>query len=92
ALGISVFAGEAEEARIDDVLLDAYSGKLKPVYNYLKDTPGIAGAPVPHLPREHVTKNFAKYASFDLGRGCPFECSFCTIINVQGRKSRFRTP
>ena len=23
-----------------------------------------------------------------LGRGCPFECSFCTIINVQGRKSR----
>lgn len=91
-LGISVFAGEAEEARIDDVLLDAYAGKLKPVYNYLKDTPGIAGAPVPHLPAEQVTKNFAKYASFDLGRGCPFECSFCTIINVQGRKSRFRTP
>jgi len=23
--------------------------------------------------------------------GCPFQCSFCTIINVQGRKSRFRT-
>ena len=31
-------------------------------------------------------------SSFDLGRGCPFQCSFCTIINVQGRKSRFRTP
>lgn len=31
------------------------------------------------------------YATADLGRGCPFECSFCTIINVQGRKSRFRT-
>ena len=30
--------------------------------------------------------------SFDAGRGCPFQCSFCTIINVQGRKSRFRTP
>ena len=29
-------------------------------------------------------------SSFDLGRGCPFQCSFCTIINVQGRKSRFR--
>jgi len=28
----------------------------------------------------------------DLGRGCPYQCSFCTIINVQGRKSRFRTP
>jgi hypothetical protein len=30
-------------------------------------------------------------ASFDAGRGCPFQCSFCTIINVHGRKSRFRT-
>ena len=32
------------------------------------------------------------YSSIDLGRGCPYQCSFCTIINVQGRKSRFRTP
>ena len=32
------------------------------------------------------------YTSFDAGRGCPFQCSFCTIINVQGRKSRHRTP
>src|SRR5947199_728696 len=30
-------------------------------------------------------------ASFDAGRGCPYQCSFCTIINVQGRKSRFRS-
>ena len=30
-------------------------------------------------------------SSFDLGRGCPYQCSFCTIINVQGRKSRFRS-
>ena len=29
--------------------------------------------------------------SFDAGRGCPFQCSFCTIINVQGRKSRYRS-
>ena len=29
--------------------------------------------------------------SFDAGRGCPYQCSFCTIINVQGRKSRYRS-
>ena len=29
-------------------------------------------------------------SSLDFGRGCPYQCSFCTIINVQGRKSRFR--
>jgi hypothetical protein len=26
----------------------------------------------------------------DCGRGCPFNCTFCTIINVQGRKMRYR--
>ena len=31
------------------------------------------------------------YTSFDAGRGCPYQCSFCTIINVQGRKSRYRS-
>lgn len=90
-LGISFFGGESEDGRIDEVLQDAYAGELKPIYDWLKDTPNIAGAPIPFLPREQVENNTNKFSSFDLGRGCPFECSFCTIINVQGRKSRFRT-
>ena len=92
ALGIGLFAGEAEEGRIDEVLVDAFHGQLKPLYNHLKNTPNIAGAPIPFLPKVQVDRNINRYSSFDLGRGCPFECSFCTIINVQGRKSRFRTP
>ena len=91
AMGISFFAGEAEEGRMDQVLRDAAANALKPVYNYLKATPNLAGAPIPFLNRREVEKNITHYSSFDLGRGCPFECSFCTIINVQGRKSRFRT-
>ena len=43
------------------------------------------------LPRERVNRTIGMIASFDAGRGCPFLCSFCTIINVQGRKSRYRT-
>jgi pyruvate-formate lyase-activating enzyme len=43
------------------------------------------------LPRDIVLRNAGSYTSFDAGRGCPFQCSFCTIINVQGRKSRYRT-
>jgi hypothetical protein len=92
SLGISFFAGEAEERRIDEVLRDGFSGSLKPIYNYLAHAPNLAGEPIPLLDKSDVAKNFTGVSSFDLGRGCPFECSFCTIINVQGRKSRFRTP
>lgn len=91
ALGISFYAGEAEEERLDAVLMDAFFGRLKPIYDHLAAAPSIAGAPVPYLSPVEVARNLNSYASFDLGRGCPFECSFCTIINVQGRKSRFRT-
>jgi hypothetical protein len=90
-LGIGLFAGESEDGRIDEVLLDALHGQMKPLYNHLKVTPNLDGAPIPLMPASQVAKNLTRYSSFDLGRGCPFECSFCTIINVQGRKSRFRS-
>lgn len=90
-IGCSLFAGECEEGRLDEVLRDAWNGELRPVYNYLKDLPGLEGAPLPVLPKHVLKRNSQSWSSFDLGRGCPFQCSFCTIINVQGRKSRFRT-
>jgi hypothetical protein len=89
-MGISIFAGEAEENRLDIVMRDAWDGKLKPLYRYTDDLPGLEGAPVPSLPAAALARNEGRRSSFDLGRGCPFQCSFCTIINVQGRKSRFR--
>ena len=57
----------------------------------MKDLPGMEGAPLPFLPKAHVERTLGLSTSFDAGRGCPYQCSFCTIINVQGRKSRFRT-
>jgi Radical SAM superfamily len=91
-LGISFFAGEAEEGRLDEVLRDAWSGELKPLYDFMDDLPGLEGAATPILPREHVRRTSGSLSSADLGRGCPYQCSFCTIINVQGRKSRYRSP
>ena len=90
-LGISFFAGEAEEGRLGEVLKDAYNRRMKPIYNYLKDLPTLENEPIPLLPANEVNKTSGAYGSFDLGRGCPFDCSFCTIINVQGKKSRYRT-
>ena len=46
---------------------------------------------MPFLPKRYVERTLGLSASFDAGRGCPYQCSFCTIINVQGRKSRFRS-
>jgi tRNA A37 methylthiotransferase MiaB len=91
AMGISLFAGEAEGGRLDQVLRDAYAGRLRPLYNYMNDLPGLEGAVVPTLPMENLHRIVDSYSSFDCGRGCPFQCSFCTIINVQGRKSRYRS-
>jgi hypothetical protein len=90
-LGITLFAGEAEGGRMAGLLRDLDRGTPQPVYDYLHDLPDLEAATFPILPREIVTRVMRHYASFDAGRGCPFQCSFCTIINVQGRKSRYRS-
>lgn len=89
-LGITLFAGEAE-GRLDELLQAAYRNELAPLYNFMDDLPGLEGAPSPFLPRDVVKRTSGTRTSFDAGRGCPFLCSFCTIINVQGRKSRARS-
>jgi radical SAM superfamily enzyme YgiQ (UPF0313 family) len=89
-LGVSLFAGEAE-GRFEMFIKDAYDKRLKSLYNYLADPPNVDGVPEPFLPNGIVKKTVGKMSSFDAGRGCPFICSFCTIINVHGRKSRYRS-
>jgi hypothetical protein len=89
-MGIAMFAGEAE-GRFDAVLRDAAADRLAPTYDFLKDLPGMEGTPAPFLPKQYVTRTIGHNSSFDAGRGCPYQCSFCTIINVQGRKSRYRS-
>ena len=89
-MGCSLFAGEAEE-HFDRVLNDALNDRLEPVYNTMADLPELQGAVTPFLPEKLVRRYDGLISSFDAGRGCPFQCSFCTIINVQGRKSRYRS-
>jgi radical SAM superfamily enzyme YgiQ (UPF0313 family) len=90
-IGVSLFAGEAE-GRLEQVLCDAAGGRLKPLYNFMSDLPNLEGAAMPLLPAERVKRTAGENTSFDAGRGCPYQCSFCTIINVQGRLSRHRSP
>jgi hypothetical protein len=68
------------------------SHALKPLYNFMAELPSIQGSPIPILVAERARRTAGAVTSFDAGRGCPYQCSFCTIINVQGRKSRRRSP
>jgi len=89
-MGVSLFAGEAE-GRLREVLRDVAANQLKPVYNFMNDLPHLEGAALPFLPSARILRTAGANTSLDAGRGCPYQCSFCTIINVQGRKSRYRS-
>ena len=89
-LGIALFAGEAE-GRLDEVIRAADRRDLHGIHRFLDDLPDLEGAPTPYLPARTLRRTSAMRTSLDAGRGCPFLCSFCTIINVQGRKSRSRS-
>jgi Radical SAM superfamily len=88
-LGVTLFAGEAE-GRLEGLFADALAGRLAPLYNYMDDLPALQRQITPFLPAPIVRRYAESIGAFDAGRGCPFQCSFCTIINVQGRKSRWR--
>ncbi len=90
--GCTIVLGEVEETW-ENILKDAVEGKLQPTYNFLADLPDLQFKPLPRIHKSYL-KHFARsnFGTIDCGRGCPFNCSFCTIINVQGRKMRMRDP
>src|SRR4249920_3224138 len=64
ALGISFFAGESEEGRLDEVLRDGWNGTLKPLYNYMDNLPSMEGAAPPSLPPAALARNEGMISSF----------------------------
>ena len=89
--GVTIVKGEVEETWAE-ILKDAVNGQLRPLYDFVDDKPDLFTKPIPildtRLMKRFVASNFG---TIDCGRGCPFNCSFCTIINVQGRKMRVRS-
>jgi len=90
AEGITLVAGETE-LRWAELLKAAYEDRLEPLYNFLADKPNLEGVPGPLMPRRNLHYFINAQTSFDAGRGCPFHCTFCTIINVQGNTMRGRS-
>jgi radical SAM superfamily enzyme YgiQ (UPF0313 family) len=90
-LGVTVVKGEVEETW-GEILADALRDRLKPLYDFLDRKPDLFDKPIPAIHRSYL-RHFmtSNYGTIDCGRGCPYNCSFCTIINVQGHKVRARS-
>lgn len=89
--GVSLVCGEVEGSEIlANILNDAIRNKLKPYY-IIPEAPEIKDAPIPEADPEYLKHFMQPMCTIDTSRGCPFNCSFCTIINVQGRKIRCRS-
>ena len=90
--GVTVVAGEVE-GRWEGILREALQGTLQPLYNFLDRPPDLHKTPMPRISKRYLRRFVSpNFGTLDCGRGCPFNCSFCTVINVQGRAMRFRNP
>jgi hypothetical protein len=88
--GVTLFKGEAESPGVlASMLRDALEGELRPVYEAV-EPPDLDRTPIPEVDVKYLRRFVSRLATLDTSRGCPYGCSFCTIINVQGRKMRCR--
>jgi len=93
-LGAALFIGEAE-GHFDEIVRDAHAGTMKPIYNYGGEKVDMEKALLPtHVPinvERRLALGLNPVNPIEAGRGCPYKCSFCTVINVHGREARARS-
>jgi hypothetical protein len=86
--GLSFALSEAEVIW-HDILTDAVHGELQPVYGHSRPwqdrlDPVTVTPPTPRQLRSYVTPLLGLYPA----RGCPFNCTFCSVVKIAGHKVR----
>jgi radical SAM superfamily enzyme YgiQ (UPF0313 family) len=83
----SVIIGEAEEIW-PEFINDVQHNNIKPFYKAHK-TADLTKSPMP----AYNKINFNKYEMIlmETSRGCSYECEFCSIPNLHGKKKRYKT-
>ena len=81
-------SGEAEDT-VADLVAAIEGGTTKGIFESEKK-PDLSTSPIPRF--DLLT--LADYASVSVqtSRGCPHDCEFCDIVNLYGRKPRYKTP
>lgn len=79
-----VVLGEAE-----DIIKDIVEGKYKKGIIYGSKTENLDELPFPDL---NLISSNIKVAPVSTSRGCPYNCTFCSVTEMFGRKFRFRSP
>jgi len=79
-----VVIGEAE-GLIADLARDLEQGAAKPVYQ-AADRPEMSTSPLPDLSLIKMRRYSTMAVQYS--RGCPFNCEFCDIIEIYGRRPR----
>ena len=92
---IVVVSGEVEGSW-ERILADVLNGQAQRLYSFAQDLKSLVDIEQAPLPVVSPTtmRHFARssFGTVETSRGCPFTCSFCSIINVQGRTMRERSP
>jgi radical SAM superfamily enzyme YgiQ (UPF0313 family) len=83
-----VVVGEPDEV-FDRIAADLERGPAKRLY-VINDKPDIRKTPVPRFDLLKIKKYASMAVQFS--RGCPFQCEFCDIITLYGRKPRTKSP
>ncbi len=81
----ALFVGECETLW-PTVVADVEAGRLQPIYNG-----GTKAASLLQPKRSIFEKYDYEYVSAQTSRGCPMDCSFCSVTVFNGRLFRMRT-
>ncbi len=82
-----VLVGEAEEA-FAGIALALEQGRAERLYRII-EKPDMTASPAPRFDLLKLHKYTSMPVQFS--RGCPFQCEFCDIITIYGRKPRAKT-
>jgi len=83
-----VVVGEPDEV-FDRIAADLEGGSAQRLY-VIHDKPDVSKTPVPRFDLLKIEKYVSMAVQFS--RGCPFQCEFCDIITLYGRKPRTKAP